>query len=183
MHGQAASAERGATAELAAPEYQQRLEQWVSRHIPAARVSEVAHRDADDHFELSVRVTAAGYAQLMQDRLLVFKPPFSLTGGLPSLSGRTRTAPVMLEANQVSDTLWLDAPTGFALDELPQPASIDSTFGRYTLSARQDGGRVVVARSLTLVRSTVPVADYAALRAFVDKVRAADTSPVVFIRR
>jgi hypothetical protein len=42
---------------------------------------------------------------------------------------------------------------------------------------------VIVERSLTLARATVPVADYAALRAFVDQVRAADTSPVVFIRR
>jgi hypothetical protein len=83
----------------------------------------------------------------------------------------------------LSDTLRVDVPPGFALDELPQPASIDSPFGRYTLSARQDGGRVIVERSLTLARATVPVADYAALRAFVDQVRAADTSPVVFIRR
>jgi hypothetical protein len=181
--GQAATSERGATANLPPADYQKWLEEWVSREIPAARVSEAAHRDADDVFELSLRVAAAGYAQVMQDRLLVFKPPFSLTRRLPALSGRTRTEPVVLEASQVSDTLRVDVPSGFALDELPQPASIDSPFGRYRLAARQDGGRVVVERSLTLARATVPVSDYAALRAFVDKVRAADTSPVVFVRR
>ena len=165
------------------PDYQKWLEQWVSRELPAARVSEATHRDADDVFELSMRVAAAGYAQLMQERLLVFKPPFSLTRGLPALVGATRTEPVLLEAGQASDTLRVEVPAGFAVDELPQPASIDSPFGRYTLAARQDGGRVVVERSLTFARATVPVADYAALRAFVDKVRAADTSPVVFVRK
>jgi hypothetical protein len=183
LRGESASAARGAAASLPPASYQKWLEEWASREIPAARVSDASHRDEGDVFELSMRIAAAGYAQLMQDRLLVFKPPFSLTRRLPALAGRTRTEPVLLEAGQLSDTLRVDVPPGFALDELPQPASIDSPFGRYTLSARQDGGRVIVERSLTLARATVPVADYAALRAFVDQVRAADTSPVVFIRR
>jgi hypothetical protein len=181
--GASASAERGATANLPPADYQQRLERWASREIPAARVSEATHSDANDVFELSMRVAAAGYAQLMQERLLVFKPPFSLTRRLPALAGRTRTEPVLLESIQSSGTLRVDVPTGFALDELPQAATIESPFGRYTLAARQDGGRVIVERTLALARATVPVADYAALRAFVDKVRAADTSPVVFCRR
>ena len=183
LRGSAASAERGAAAELGPADYQQRLEQWASRELPAASVTEAEHRDAGDAFVLSMRVAAAGYAQLMQERLLVFKPPFSLTRGLPALAGKTRTEPVLLEMGQTTDTLWVDVPTGFALDELPQPASIDSPFGRYTLAARQEGGRVIVERSLSTARLTVPVQDYAALRAFVEKVRAADTSPVVFVRR
>jgi hypothetical protein len=181
--GQAASSERGAAADLAVPEYQQRLEEIVAQEIPAARVSEVTHKEAGDAFELSMRVTAAGYAQLMQGRLLVLKPPFAVTRGLPALSGPTRTQPVQIEAGQWSDRLQAEPPAGFELDELPEAVSLETPFGRYTLSARQDGGRVVVERQLSLTRATVPVADYAALRAFVDKARAADTSPVVFRRR
>jgi hypothetical protein len=37
-----------------------------------------------------MRVSAAGYAQLMQDRLLNLKPPFSSTAVLPSLPGAAR---------------------------------------------------------------------------------------------
>jgi hypothetical protein len=76
----------------------------------------------------------------------------------------------------------VDVPAGFAVDELPQAASIETPYGQYSLSARQEAGRVVVERRLTLQRATVPAADYAAVRAFADKVRAADTSPVVFMR-
>jgi hypothetical protein len=155
----------------------------VAKEIPAARVSEVTHNEAGDGFELSMHVAAAGYAQLMQGRLLVFKPPFAVTRGLPSLSGSARTQPVQIEAGQWSDRLQTEPPAGFELDELPQGVLLETPFGRYTLSARQDGGRIVVERQMSLTRATVPAADYAALRAFVDKARAADTSPVVFRRR
>ena len=181
--GQPAAIERGAAADLGDAEYQQRLERRVAEEIPAARVSGVAHADAGGAFELSMKVMAAGYAQVMQDRLLVFKPPFGLARALPSLSGAARTTPVVLEATATADTLRLETPAGFTLDELPQAASIDAPFGRYTLTARQDGAKVVVERSLVVKRARVPAGDYAVLRAFVEKVRAADTSPVVFVRK
>ena len=42
---------------------------------------------------------------------------------------------------------------------------------------------MVVERRLVLKRAAVPAADYAAVRAFTDKVRAADTSPIVFMKQ
>ncbi len=182
-HGQPASVQRGAAAVLTGLQYQQTLERAIAQEIPAAQVSEVLQRDKDDVFELSMTVAAAGYAQLMQDRLLVFRPPFGLSRVLPAVRTAARTQPVVLQGGESSDSLRLEIPAGFVLDELPQAASIESPFGRYTLSARQDGAQVIVERSLALTRVTVPVGDYAALRAFVEQVRGADTSPVVFVRR
>jgi hypothetical protein len=181
--GDPAGEERGATAGLAPADYQRRLERAVAREVRAARVSDVAHRDSDGAFETSMRVAAGGYAQLIQSRLLVMKPPFATTDGLPSLSGASRRYPVVLDAVTSAGTLRVEAPAGFDVDELPQAGTIDSAFGRYSLSARQDGATVVVERQLSLRRATLPPADYPALRAFLDKVRAADTSPVVFRRR
>jgi transglutaminase-like putative cysteine protease len=181
--GDEASVERGAAADLPAADYQRRLERLVSGQIPSARVSDVAHLDDGDTFELSMRVASAGYAQLMQDRLLVFKLPFSLTAALPALSGSTRKQPVMLEPCVRTQVLRVDVPAGFGVDELPQAASLELPYGQYNLSARQEAGRVVVERRLVLKRADVPAADYAAARAFIDQVRAADTSPIVFLRR
>jgi hypothetical protein len=180
--GDEASAERAAAAELPAPDYQRRMERYVSANIPSAKVSEVAHREDGDAFEVTMRVVAAGYAQVMQERLLILKPPFGSTGVLPALSGTKRTQPVLVDAGERVTVLRVDVPAGFAVDELPQAATIDSPFGHYTLAARQEAGRVVVERRLTLKRATVPAADYPAVRAFVEKVRSADTSPIVFMR-
>jgi transglutaminase-like putative cysteine protease len=181
--GDEAGAERAAAAGLAPADYQRRLEQFVSRYIPGARVSDVAHSDDGDTFQLSMRITAAGHAQLVQDRLLILKPPFSSADELPALSGAVRGQPVLLGASERIHVLRVEVPTGFAVDELPQSASIESPFGQYSLVARQDAGRVIVERKLTLKRVSVPADDYASVRAFVDRVRAADTSPIVFLRR
>jgi hypothetical protein len=158
------------------------MERYVSANIPSAKVSEVAHREDGDAFEVTMRVVAAGYAQVMQERLLILKPPFGSTGVLPALSGTKRTQPVLVDAGERVTVLRVDVPAGFAVDELPQAATIDSPFGQYSLAARQEAGRVVVERRLTLKRATVPAADYPAVRAFVEKVRSADTSPIVFMR-
>ena len=180
--GDEASAERAAAAGLPPADYQRRMERYVSAQIPSARVTEVAHREDGDAFEVTLRVSAAGYAQVMQDRLLILKPPFSSTAVLPSLSGAARRQPVMLEACERVQVFRVDVPAGFAVDELPQAASVEAPYGKYSLSARQEAGRVVVERRLTLQRTTVPAADYASVRAFVEKIRAADTSPIVFVR-
>jgi transglutaminase-like putative cysteine protease len=180
--GDEASAERAAATGLPPADYQRRMERYVSAQIPSARVTEVAHHEDGDAFEVAMRVSAAGYAQLMQNRLLILKPPFGSTAVLPSLSGATRRQPVMLEACERAQVFRVEVPAGFAVDELPQAASVETPYGQYTLSARQEAGRVVVERRLTLQRATIPAADYAAVRAFVDQVRAADTSPIVFVR-
>ncbi len=43
--------------------------------------------------------------------------------------------------------------------------------------------QVIVERSLAIQRTTAPATEYAVVRAFIEKVRVADTSPVVFVRR
>ena len=132
--GDEASAERAAVAELPPADYQRRMERYVSAQIPSVRVTEIAHRDDGDAFEVTMRVSAAGYAQLMQDRLLILKPPFSSAAILPSLSGATRHQPVMLEAGERVQEFRVDVPAGFTLDELPQAASIETPYGRYNAS-------------------------------------------------
>ena len=83
----------------------------------------------------------------------------------------------------VDETIRLDLPVGFAVDELPAPSSVDEPFGRYSLSFAVEGQRLIVRRTLSVRQSTVPPAGFAALRSFLDRVRAADTTPAVLARR
>lgn len=181
--GEPASAERQAAAALQDADYRLRLERRMAADLGTARLSDVSRTDTADAFELTMRVSAPAYGQVMQQRLLVLVPPFRTTGSLPALTAPTRSRPVWMDAELRVEALRLEMPKEFEQDELPQPAAIDSPFGRYTLTAGVRDGRIVVERRLAVRRGTVPAAEYKALRSFLDAVRAADTSPIVLRRR
>ena len=181
--GDAAATERSIAAGLATGNYQALFERRVSADIPGARVGRLTTKADAEGFEVSTRVEAARYAQVMQSSLLVFKPPFRSTEEIPVLKGSVRKGPIVIKGIEVGDTLSLEVPAGFAVDEVPQASSLTTPFGTYTLKARQEGQRVIVERHCLLIRAVVPAAEYGALRAFFDKARAADSSPIVLQRR
>ena len=57
-------------------EYLKFIEGWITSGATAAKVTRVEPKDNsnDGRFELKVDFTAPGYGQVMQNRLLVFKP-------------------------------------------------------------------------------------------------------------
>ena len=91
----------------------------------------------------------------MSGQLLLFKPPFAFGGDTPAPSGATRTHPLVLDPLSVEDTLELTVPDGITFDELPPAVTLDTTYGRYTLSRSEpDARRVVLTRRLDVPRQT-----------------------------
>jgi hypothetical protein len=134
---------------------------------------------------MRIRLRADNYAQAMSGRLLLFKPPFAFGGDTPAPAGAARTHPLVLDALSVEDTLELTVPDGITFDELPPAITLETTYGRYTLSLSRpesDARRVVLTRRLDVPRRTVPQAEYAAAKAFFEKVRNADATPIVLVR-
>ena len=70
-------------------------------------------------------------------------------------------------------------PSGYHVDELPPPVRLQSAFGEFVRSSEVAGLQVVFTRTLRLKATTIAPADYAAVRDFVQKVRAADDAPLV----
>ena len=166
-------------------EYNGMIERWVTTGASAARLSKIEPTDNSDQgrFTLNVEFTAPSYGQLMQGRLLVFKPAVvSRREGL-SLTAAERKHPVVLRANAYSETVSVQLPSGFAVDELPDPVKLETTFGSYSTSYEVKNGELIFKRQLSQRATTIPVADYNVVKKFFESIRNAENAPVVLARQ
>jgi hypothetical protein len=183
--GQSAVDERGMFRRLSRPEYTKLIEKWITLGASGAKVSKVDPLDSnsDGRFALDVEFTASAYAQLMQDRLLVFKPAIvSRLDWLP-LTGAARKNPVVLNSHAYTETVRVKLPEGFNVDELPDPVKLEASFGSYASTYEVKDGHLVFTRSLTQRAATIPADQYAAVRTFFERIRAGEQAPVVLARK
>jgi transglutaminase-like putative cysteine protease len=183
--GQIAAHFRGEFHRLSRPEYNTMVERWLTSGAPGSRVSKVEPADdlREGRFALSVAFAAPGYAQLMQNHLLVFKPAIVSRREFLSLTESKRKHPVVLESNAYSETVHVKLPVGFEVDELPDAVKLDTPFGTYATSYDVKDGQLVFKRTLVQKAMTVPVEQYASVRSFFEKIRAAEQAPVVLARK
>ena len=167
------------------PDYVKRIERWVTAGATAARVSKVEPRDnaAAGRFDLDIDFIAPQYGQLMQNRLLVFKPVMvSRREALP-FNGTTRKHPVVLGSHAFSETVRVKLPSGFDVDEMPDPVKLETSFGSYTTKYEVKDGELLFTRKLIQRAMTIPADQYNSVRSFFEKIRAAEQSPVVLARK
>ena len=183
--GQKAAGFRSEFRHLTRPEYNQRIEGWVTSGASAARLSKIEPSDnpTDGQFTLDVEFTAPSYGQLMQNRLLVFKPVVVSRREGTSLTAAERKHPVVLPANSYSETVTVQLPAGFAVDELPDAVKLDTPFGSYNTSYEVKNGELIFKRKLSQHSATIPASEYASVRKFFESIRAAENAPVVLARK
>lgn len=150
-----------------------------------AKLSKVEPVDShtDGRFALDVDFTVANYGQLMQDRLLAFKPAIVSRRESLDFTGASRKYPVVLRSNAWTETARVKLPTGFEVDELPDAVKLDTSFGNYTASCEVKDGHLIFTRTLVVRAATIPVEQYAAVRGFFERIRAAEQSPVVLTKK
>jgi hypothetical protein len=183
--GHAATDERREFRSLSRRDYDRVIESWVTVSVNGARVSNIAVEDnpAASTFAMQVDVAASRYGQLMQNRLLVFKPAIVSRRSSVFLTDATRKYPVMLPSHAYTETVRFKLPAGFQVDETPDPVKLEAPFGSYSAVHTVENGDLVFTRTLTLRRSTLPVEQYAAVRGFFERILAAEQAPAVLIRR
>jgi len=183
--GQSAVGERSLFRGLSRPDYLKRIEKWIARGASGATVSKVEPADssAEGRFALDVDFTAARYGQVMQDRLLVFRPAIVSRRDSLSLTESSRKHPVVLEPNAYTETVKVKLPEGFEMEELPDAMKLDTPFGTYAASYVVKDGHLNYTRSLVLRGGTIPAVDYAKVRGFFEKMRAAEQTPVVLTKK
>ena len=183
--GRWAASYRSEFRHLSHPDYQRVIEGWITRGATGARVNKVQPRDdeAAGVFELDVDFIAPRYAQLMQDRLLVFKPAIVSRRESLSLTATKRKHPVVLTSNAYSETVRVKLPAGFAVDEMPDAVKLDTAFGSYATSYEVKDGVLIFSRKLVQRATTIPVEQYNSVRSFFERIRAAEQAPVVLIRK
>jgi transglutaminase-like putative cysteine protease len=183
--GQIAAKFRAQFRQLSRPEYNTMLEHWLTSGAPGSKISKVEPVDdaSEGRFALNVAFSASGYAQLMQDRLLVFTPAIVSRRDSLSLTESKRKHPVTLKSNSYSETVRVKLPAGFVVDELPDAVKLDTPFGVYGTSYEVKDGQLVFKRNFVQRAITVPVAQYDSVRNFFARMRAAEQAPVVLAKK
>ena len=184
-NGQTAATFRSQFHQLSKPEYTGMIERWLTSGATSAKLNKMEPSDnADDgRFTLNVEFSANQYAQLMQNRLLVFKPVVvSRREGL-ALTATTRKHPVVLHANAYSETVNVTLPAGFKVDEVPDAVKLETPFGTYVTSYEVKNNQLVFKRQLSQQATTIAAADYDKVRKFFESIRAAENAPVVLARQ
>ncbi len=183
--GQSAVRERASFRRLARPEYNKMIEDWITRGATAAKITKVEPADGngDGRFALDVEFTAAAYGQLMQDRLLVFKPAIVSRRESVFLNATARKHPVVLSSYAYTETVNVKLPAGFDVDELPDAVKLDAPFGTYAATYAVKDGQLHFTRTLLQRAATIPVEQYATVRNFFERIRAAEQAPVVLARK
>jgi len=176
---------RGMFRSLSNSDFNRVIENWLTRGATGAQLTKLTPTDkqADSNFNLDIEFSAPRYAQLMQNRLLVFKPTIVNRANSIYLTEKLRTAPVMLDADSFVETATFNLPQGFVVDEMPDAVSLDAPFGKYSTKYEVKDNKLIFTRSLITTRTTVPVEKYNSVKDFYSKILAAEQSPVVLVRK
>lgn len=134
-------------------------------------------------FSLQTEFTAPKYGQLMQNRLLIFKPVIVSRRASLFLTEAGRKHPIMLWSEAFTETVRIKLPAGFEVDELPEPVKLETEFGTYSATHTVENGDLLFTRLFTLRRSMLPVEQYGAVRSFYQRILAVEQAPAVLIRK
>jgi hypothetical protein len=183
--GHPASVERQMFKDLSREDYLRALEADVRRQIPGASLSvgKVGEDAATNRFELTMTLQAPAYAQIVQGRLMIVRPPQMNRLELPALTAPTRLTPILLEPLDERDVLELTLPPNAAVDEMPEPRRRETPFGSFAISWQMENGRLTRNLLLRIHRSSVAPAAYNDVRAFLDAFREAERQPVILVKK
>jgi len=165
-------------------DYKKTIEGWLTRGASGAQLINVQSSDKGvDSFDLDVDFKAANYGQLMQNRLLVFKPVIVGRRHSVYLTESKRTNPIELDSNMMNEKVIFNLPPGFSVDEVPDAVKLDTAFGKYVTSYEVKDGKLLFTRSMTTNRALIPANKYTLVKDFFSKIRDAEQAPVVLIRK
>jgi transglutaminase-like putative cysteine protease len=184
-NGQMSSVFRRESRGMSVTDYKRTIESWLSRGATGAQLLNVTQKDgtSGSSFDLDVDFRAPLYGQLMQDRLLVFKPVIVGRRHEIFLTEPKRSTPIELDSAAMKESVTINLPAGFAVDEVPDPVTLDTDFGKYATSYQVTDNKLIFTRSLLMNRKIVPASQYAAVKDFFSKMLAADQAPVVLIKK
>ena len=122
-------------------------------------------RDLSQQLALQYEVTASSYAKAAGPLLLV--RPRVIGSDVELLNDKPRKYPIQFEAlGDWKDNFDLRIPAGYAVDELPDPVSLDVGFASYRSDVRVDGDTLHYSREYVLKKLNLDADQYAELKKF-----------------
>jgi hypothetical protein len=183
--GQSSSYARGLFRSLSNSDVNRVFENWLTRGATAASLKKLTPKDnlADATFDLDVEFSAPRYGQLMQGRLLVFRPAIVSRSNSIYLTEKKRVHPIVMDAGSFTETTIFTLPQGFEVDEMPDSVNLETSFGTYSNKYEVKDGKLFYTRTMITNRATLPVEKYEKIRKFYSDILAAEQSPIVLLKK
>ena len=162
-------------------DYSRMIERWVGQSVPGASTSAIEVADRDGEFALQARFASARFAQRPQAQMMIFKAALLSHADL-RFPEKTRKYPVVVDTDSLRETVRIQLPAGFKVDELPSAVHIDSPFGKYEATWTTEGSAILFQRTFEIPAQTIAVAAYSDFKQFLERVAVTGDSPVVLVR-
>jgi len=161
------------------------LERWLAGHVTGVSISLVQPFDdfPGNTFRLAVQFAAPFYGQLMQNRLLVFRPGAVPRSDLVLVSEAERRYPLVVKGEVFRETVKAKLPPGFAVDEIPAGARVEGSLGFFESTCAAKDDEVTWIRSLAIQAQVIPAARYGEVKSFLRRVADAEAEPIVLVRK
>lgn len=162
-------------------EFVKDVDRWITTSVSGATSTGIEAREANGQLVLEGHFTSDRYVQRPQNGMMVFRAGL-LRHGDYRLREKTRKYPVVMDTDALHETVRIELPKDFKVDELPDPVSLRSDFGKFEATWVAKDGNLVFQRTLEIQAQTVPPPRYQELKMFLDAVYAAENAPVVLMK-
>ncbi|HEX5234205.1 MAG TPA: DUF3857 and transglutaminase domain-containing protein [Silvibacterium sp.] len=126
-------------------------------------------RNLDQQLILRYDLTASSYAKNAGNLLLV--RPRVVSSDAIALTDEQRRFPIeFASTGEWRDSFDLKIPAGYAVDDLPDPVSVDTPFASYRSDVKVDGDVLHYSREYIVKKLDVDATDYPELRKFEGKI-------------
>ncbi len=183
--GQAAAAERVSYRRSSPAEYRTSLEKWLvagGKRIELGAMSVVDDSSTGD-FRLRLDYQAPYFARVVQGRMMLFRAAVVSPRSSVSLPDAARSRPIALKARSLSESVTVELPPGFAVDEIPAAIRLDEDFGSFEARWSVSGTTLEFTRQWQTRAKTLPPDRYPAVRALYEASASAIDAPVVLVRQ
>jgi hypothetical protein len=160
------------------------IEAWVAYSAKEATLTRISTKDVFEkgQFGLDISFTAPSYAQVMQRHLLVFKPAILSRWAGFEIQTEKRINPVVLQSQCYHSRVHVKLPANFAIDELPDPQTFSTKFGKFAVDYKVTGDQLLFTEELDVSAVTLPAEQYGEAKDFFERVAGAEQAPLVLIK-
>jgi len=141
------------------------FEKYLSRDMAGVALDELHFVQPDSlaqPLELNYKLTAPRYSKSTGGMLLV--RPRVLEDWTPYFDEKPRTLPIDLtEAKHMHQSLTINLPAGYQVDDLPDPVKLSTDFGTYDSTITVADGKILYERTLDITTNELPanrIADF-----------------------
>jgi hypothetical protein len=182
--GQAGSSVRYQISHGGTEQLKKNLERAYSGRLGGVTLDKISPADhaTENRMELAVDLGVGQFGQFMQQKMLVLKPGVLAPDAEYVFSNKERKLPVRLESRLRQDSVVIQLPAGFSIDEIPDPIEIDSPYGVYRASWKIADQSVTFEQSLEIKDTLAAPNEYAKVKDFFDKVLGGQSAPVVLLK-